>query len=234
MRKFIFSALIAAFAVAKSLHRAQVMSIEGASTIFADASPASLYKIDFGYDFDVYYGAETGRTDYMAVYTPDLAVPATVEAVAMVDNYIQAYLESQANIWVEINILGAHFHGININVSPFKIIPLWFSLYHTHLYRLLKEGDELFVAIEMGYELHGGEAVLQQAMDSFLPEVSIVDAVTEKTPFVPENPLKEVLDIEDRSVYGWDWENGSYSESGPDYMDDLYANWNLLDYILTE
>jgi hypothetical protein len=60
MRKVIFSALFTAFAFAKNLHQATVMAIEGASTIFADASPASLYKIDFGYDFDVYYGAETG------------------------------------------------------------------------------------------------------------------------------------------------------------------------------
>jgi hypothetical protein len=78
----------------------------------------------------------------------------------MVDNFIQVYLASQANVWVEINILGAHFHGFNINVTPFKIIPLWLSLYHTHLYRLMKEGDRLYILTEIGYEIHAGEAVI--------------------------------------------------------------------------
>ena len=233
MRNILFSVLFVAFALSKKLHQANVMSIEGSSTIFADASPASLYKIDFGYDFDVFYGAETGKTDFLADYVPDLAVPATFEEVAMVDHYIQAYLESQANLWLEINILGAHFHGFNIAVTPLKIIPLWFSLYHTHLYRLLKEGDQPYVAIEMGYELHFGEAVVQQAMDSFLPDVSIVEAVTEQTPYYPDNPIQEVVDIEDRQLYGWDWENDSYGEAGPSYEDDLYASWNLLDEILS-
>jgi len=68
MRKILLTAVIAAFAAARSLHSSKVMSIAQTQTIFADSDPASLYKVDFGYNVDVYYGLETDKEDIPALF----------------------------------------------------------------------------------------------------------------------------------------------------------------------
>ena len=99
MRKIFLAAVIAAFAAARNLHSAKVMAIEQSQTIFADADPASLYKVEFGYNLDLYYGLETGQDDVYALHIPDSATLITeVEDLAVVDNWIQAYIASDANI----------------------------------------------------------------------------------------------------------------------------------------
>jgi hypothetical protein len=60
MRKIFLTAVLAAIAAAKIVREGYVATYAGEGTLFADASPASLYKLDYGYDFDVNYGVETG------------------------------------------------------------------------------------------------------------------------------------------------------------------------------
>jgi hypothetical protein len=224
MRKILLTAVIAAFAAARTLHSSKVMSIANTRTIFADSDPASLYKFEYGYNMDVYYGLETDQEDIAALYIPDDAAdPTDVEDLAIVDNWIQLYLASEGSINFDVNILGQHICSWNLKVVPFKLIPFWFSIYHTHLYQLIKEGNEPYLFIEGGYELHIGEINFQTAYDNFLPKVSLLGES-----FVPVNPMsEEVLDITERELDGWTWEKET-DVKGFNYKNDAYANYNFL------
>jgi hypothetical protein len=51
----------------------------------------------------------------------------------MVDNWIQIFVGSLGNAWLKVNIMGHHVCAWNLKVTPFKIVPIWFSIYNTHL-----------------------------------------------------------------------------------------------------
>ena len=114
---------------------------------------------------------------------------------------------------------------------PFKIIPLWFSIYNTHPYRVAK-GDinDLYLFTEIGYELHAGEVQLQYVFSNFLPSVSLYDVLFDNAQPLPVNPLTEtVTDINDRTDAGW-----HYSSGKEDFKDDPYFKFNALEFILGE
>jgi hypothetical protein len=125
--------------------------------------------------------------------------------------------------------MGLHICDVNLNIVPLEIIPLWFSIYNTHPYRLLI-GEDLIISTEMGYGLRAGEAQLQYVFSNFLPSVSLSDFLFDGASAVPVNPLTETItDINARTDAGWD-----YTSAKKDFKDDPYFHFNALEYILTE
>ena len=99
--------------------------------------------------------------------------------------------------------MGLQYASINLNIVPFEIIPVWFSIYNTHPYRLLT-GDALNIFTEAGYGVDAGAIELQYLFSSFLPKVSLYDALVEGGDIVPVNAFTEdVADINDRTDAGW-------------------------------
>jgi hypothetical protein len=72
-----------------------------------------------------------------------------------VDNWLQFLLWSDSNIGLNINLMGLHIAVFNVNFEPFKIVPLWLSIYNTHPYRLLN-GADLNIFTQMGYGVTAG------------------------------------------------------------------------------
>ena len=125
MRSILFAA-IAALASAAS-HKGKLVSVANEIPVFADKIPAQKYYLSVSYDFDFGYSFETDQ--WFSAEDSD--------GPLIVDNFVQFVLWSEANIGFTLNLLGLHIADINVNIVPFKIIPLWFSIYHTHPYRLL-------------------------------------------------------------------------------------------------
>jgi hypothetical protein len=124
--------------------------------------------------------------------------------------------------------LGLHISNISVNIVPFKIIPLWFSIYNTHPSRVAK-GDALNIFTQMGYELHAGEVQLQYVFSNFLPKVSLYDALFDGKSALPANILTEtVTDINERESAGW-----NYTSEKEAFKDDPYLKFSLLEYILS-
>ena len=113
---------------------------------------------------------------------------------------------------------------------PFKIIPLWFSIYNTHPYRILERETPFNLFTQIGYELHAVEVQLQYVFSNFLPSVSLYDVLFNGDAVLPVNPLTEtVTDINDRTDAGWE-----YTSEKEDFKDDPYFKFNALEYILGE
>ena len=215
MRKILFAAL-AALASAAS-HKGKFVSVSNEIPILKDTTPAKIYYLSVSYDFDFGYGFETAQED---------AADDGVNGPLIVDNWVQFELWSDANIGFTLNLLGLHIADINVNIVPFKIIPLWFSIYNTHPYRVAT--DEKFnLFTEIGYELHALEVQLQYVFSNFLPSVSLYDVLFDNAAPLPVNPLDAVTDINDRTDAGW-----HYSSGKEDFKDDPYFKFNALEFIL--
>ena len=215
MRKILFAAL-AALASAAS-HKGKFVSVSNEIPILEDDTPAQIYYLSVSYDFDFGYGFETAQED---------AADDGVNGPLIVDNWVQFELWSDANIGFTLNLLGLHIADINVNIVPFKIIPLWFSIYNTHPYRVATDG-ELNLFTEIGYELHALEVQLQYVFSNFLPSVSLYDVLFDNAAPLPVNPLNAVTDINDRTDAGW-----HYSSGKEDFKDDPYFKFNALEFIL--
>lgn len=218
MRKILFAAL-AALASAAS-HKGTFVSVSKEIPVLFDADPAQKYYLSVSYDFDFGYGFETDQ---------EPVADDGVNGPLIVDNWVQFELWSDANIGFTLNLLGFHIADINVNIVPFKIIPLWFSIYNTHPYRVLN-GDELTLFTQIGYELHAVEVQLQYVFSNFLPKVSLYDFLFEGAEPLPVNALTETItDINARTDAGWDYTSGK-----EDFKDDPYFKFNALEYILGE
>ena len=216
MRKILFAAL-AALASAAS-HKGKFVSVSNEVAILKDATPAQKFYLSVSYDFDFGYGFETDQEN---------VADDGVNGPLIVDNWVQFELWSDANIGFTLNLLGFHIADINVNIVPFKIIPLWFSIYNTHPYRVAN-GDELNLFTQIGYELHAVEVQLQYVFSNFLPSVSLYDVHFNGDAVLPVNPLTEtVTDINDRTDAGW-----HYTSAKEDFKDDPYFKFNALEYIL--
>jgi hypothetical protein len=216
MRKILFAAL-AALASAAS-HKGKFVSVSNEIPIFAD--PAQKFYLSVSYDFDFGYGFETDQEN---------VADDGVNGPLIVDNWVQFELWSDANIGFTLNLLGLHIADINVNIVPFKIIPLWFSIYNTHPYRVANDADlNLNLFTEIGYELHALEIQLQYVFSNFLPSVSLYDVIFNNGAVLPVNPLTEtVTDINDRTDAGWHYTSGK-----EDFKDDPYFKFNALEFIL--
>ena len=115
-----------------------------------------------------------------------------------------------------------------MNIVPFHIVPLWFSLYNTHPYRVAK-GDDLNIFTQIGYELHAGEVQVQYAFSNLLPKVSLLEVLINNGDILPSKPSLNVETPALSTHDGWEY----IAEVG-DLKDDPFLNFNLLEYILTE
>ena len=218
MRKILFATL-AALASAAS-HRGKLVSLSNEVPILADADPATKYYLSVSYDFDFGYGLATDQ---------EPAADDGVNGPLIVDNWVQFELWSELNIGFTLNLLGFHIGDFNVAIEPLHIVPLWFSLYNTHPFRVFK-GDDLNIFTEMGYELHAGEVQFQYVFSNFLPKVSLYDVLFEDAAPLPDNAITATpLDINARADAGWD-----YTSSKEDFKDDPYLHFNALEYILGE
>jgi hypothetical protein len=216
MRSILFAAL-AALASAAS-HKGTFVSVSKEIPVHADADPAQKYYLSVSYDFDFGYAFATDQ---------EPAADDGVNGPLIIDNWVKFELWSDANIGFTLNLFGLHIADINVNIVPFKIIPLWLSIYNTHPYRVLN-GDDLNIFTQLGYELHAGEVQLQYVFSNFLPKVSLYDFLFDGAEPLPVNALTETItDINDRTDAGWD-----YSSAKEDFKDDPYFNFNALEYIL--
>jgi len=214
MRKILF-AVLAAVASAAS-HRNSLVRWENENVLFSDASPATKFEFKINYDADFGYGFAVDQE------------PAgeDTEGPLVIDNWIQFELWSEANFGFTLNLFGIHLCQVNIAMEPFHIVPLWFSIYHTHPVRAIN-GAPLNLFTEMGYELSFGDIQFQYAPSTLLPQVSILDFILGNGDLLPSNIFQAVADINARTDAGWEY----MSDIG-DLKDDPYLNFNLLDFIL--
>ena len=143
MRKILFAALAALASAAT--HKGKFVSVSEEIPILFDAEPAQAFYVSAHYDFDFGYAIEANQDNV----AEDLNGP------LIVDNWIQFSLWSDANIGININLMGLQYASFNLNIVPFKFVPVWLSLYNTHPYRLLN-GDTLNVFTEAGWEVAAG------------------------------------------------------------------------------
>jgi hypothetical protein len=144
MRKILFAAL-AALASAAS-HKGRFVSVSEEIPILFDAEPAKAFYVSAHYDFDFGYAIEADQWN----------AAEDVNGPLIVDNWIQFSLWSDANIGLNINLIGLQIASINLNIVPFNIIPVWLSLYNTHPYRFLFGEDDLTVFTEAGWGVGAG------------------------------------------------------------------------------
>ena len=215
MRNILF-AVLAAVASAKTVRKSSLVQWSNENIIFNDANPATKFEFKINYDFDFGYAIAMDQT------------PAAEDELgpAIIDNWIQFELWSDANIGFTLNLLGLHICQVNLNIEPFHIVPLWFSIYNTHPVRVLN-ADPLNLFTEMGYSLAVGNVQLQYAPSTILPDVSILDFILGNGPIVPTNVFNIPTDINDRTDAGWD-----YSSDIGDLKDDPYLYFDFLDWLL--
>lgn len=173
-----------------------------------------MFSLSYNADFDFGYGVATDQE------------PAAGDTI--VDNWVQFELWSDANIGVTLNLLGYHFCQFNVNIKPFHIVPIWFSLYNTHPYRLA-QGDDLKLFTQIGYELHAGEVQVQYAFSNLLPKVSLLDVLINNGEILPSKPSLNVETPTLSTHDGWEY----VAEIG-DLKDDPFLKFNLLEYLITE
>jgi len=213
MRKILF-AVLAAVASAAS-HKSSLVRWENENVLLSDASPATKYELKINYDFDFGYGFAVDQEP-----TGD-----DIDGPLVIDNWAQFELWSDANFGFTLNLFGIHLCQFNLNLQPFHIVPLWFSIYHTHPVRAL-QGSDLNLFTEMGYELHFGDVQVQYAPSTLLPQVSILDFILGNGDILPSNIFQAVADINARSDAGWEYQ----SDIG-DLKDDPYLYFSLLDFL---
>jgi hypothetical protein len=158
MRKILFSVLAAA-ASATSLSGPLV---DAYSATYNLKLLDDIINTNFGFNFDFWY----------AVTTDQHFVEEDEFGPRIVDNFVQVELNSEANLNLDLNLLGYHLCTFRINIVPWKVVPLWFSLYHTHPARVAHDGI-LDVYTEVGYELHILEFQLKRFFSNLLPKVRI-------------------------------------------------------------
>lgn len=217
MRKILFAAIAAAVASAAGLKQ-RLVRYEQEFTIAEDANPPTKYSLIANADFDFGYGFASDQ------------VPSTPDANGdniFTDNWVQAELWSEANIGFTLNILGYSICTVNVAITPFHIVPLWLSLYHTHPYRYLVDGESPIVSIQTGYEIHAGEVQLQYSMNNLLPHVSLYDALFNSGEILPIKPTLDVSDVTLSTYDNWDY----FTELDA-LKDDEYFHFNLLEYVL--
>lgn len=214
MRK-IFFAVLAAVASAATTHKRSLVQWSN-ENILSDATPATKYELKLSYDFDFGYAVAMDQE------------PAAEDQIgpAIIDNWIQLELWSDANIGVTLNLLGLQIIQVNLNVEPFHIVPVWWSIYNTHPMRLLN-GDPMNLFTQMGYELSLGSVQLQYAPSTILPDVSLLDFILGNGPIIPSNVFNYPTDINARDDAGWD-----YSQDIGDLKDDPYLYFDLLEWLL--
>lgn len=187
MRKILFS-LMAAAASALTV-KDTIVSAAAHNLNYAFLNNA--VSVNFGYNFDFWY----------ALVTDQKFVEEDEFGPRIVDNFIQVELDTEANLMFDLNLMGYHLCSYKLNVVPFKVVPLWLSLYHTHPARVAHDGI-LDVFTEAGYELHIAEGQLKHFFSTLFPKVSIMDYILQKTNFIIPSLPKDI-NIATAAPNGW-------------------------------
>jgi hypothetical protein len=185
--------------LASALLVAAVASIEQSVASYGNTNnPINLYNnvdvghVSFTYDFDIGYKAEGALVH---------------KKNAIVDTWIQAGLYSTGSLNFNVNLLDITEYQFQLSVNPFYIIPFWTSLYWTHPGALLSgEASELSLALESGYELHGGEVGLKYYINSKYPKVSFMDLITKTSSVIfPSLSIFTNKAFQNANLDGWAW-----------------------------
>lgn len=189
MKILFASALLVAAVAAVQQSVASYTNSQSPLNLFNDVNTGSVKLV---YDFDFGYKAE-GALEHIDG--------------GIVDTWIQAGLYSTGTVTLNVNLLGISEYSIQINMTPFYIIPFWTSFYWTHPGALLKgDATELAVAVESGYELHGGEVGLKYYINSKYPKVSFMDLITKTSSvFYPSFSVFTNKAWQNANLDGWDW-----------------------------
>jgi len=214
MRKILFSVMAAA-ASATSLSGPLVEAYTGNYNL---KLLSDIVHVNFGYNFDFGY----------AVATDSVFVEEDEFGPRIVDNFIQVELNSEANLIFDLNLMGYHLCSFKLNIVPLKVVPLWFSLYHTHPARVAHDGI-LDLYTEVGYELHLGELQLKRFFSNLLPKVSFMDYIIKTTNFIIPSMPKDIK-ISSAVPNGWAQERDPAQDAH--WKDDPYLKFNILEFIL--
>ena len=218
MRKILIP-LLAGVACAVTTEKGTLVQWDNANIIFSDADPATKHELKIGYKFDFGYAVRMDQE------------PAAEDQIgpAITDNWIQFELWSEANFNVSLNLLGLHICEFNLAIEPFKIVPLWFSIYNTHPVRVLN-ADPLNLFTQIGYELALGNVQFQYNPRTILPQISILDFILGEGDLIPSNVFNYPIDINDRSDKGWEYNSDQGSLKDDPYLKFDFLAW-LLEYI---
>ena len=165
------------------------------------------YDYDFGYS--VQNDFEQGETE------------------GIMDMWSQLSLQSSASFNLDVNILGLHTCLIKINTTPFQLVPFWASLYFTHPAAVSKGViAEHGAALEFGWEYIVGNVGVEYYMSDLVPNVSILDYLTDKTDYVVPDFIKFNADENNAGIQGWAQTNAESI-----YTEDPFLKWSLFDHL---
>ncbi len=213
MKKIFASAILAAVAAANQLSVASFTNSASPYALFNDATKGFakvIYDIDLGYKLE-------GSLDHIDN--------------GIVDTWAQVGLYSSADCTLQVNLLNIQEFYIKIATVPLYVVPFWTSIYWTHPGALMSgDASELSLAVESGYELHGGEIGLNYYINSLYPKVSLLDLILQtSTTFYPDLSIFTNTMAQNAGLSGWDWNIDRFYA----WVEDPNAQFSLLD-TLTE
>lgn len=214
MKSILLTAILATVGFASKV---SVLSYTNQATPFNLGIDASYGFVKAFYDVNFGYGLE-GSLDQG-------------DQEGVMDAWVQGSLWSNADLYINVNILNLEEFNVKINTIPFHIIPLWASFYYTHPAAVFQGiVDEFAAALDFGYELHTGEIAAQYYMNSLVPKVSLSDfALGASSVAFPEQP-GTTFASNANGVNGWDWNNDrTYA-----WVEEPFLEFDLLDYLITE
>jgi hypothetical protein len=141
------------------------------------------------YDFDFGYNVETNVEQGEATE-------------GVMDSWAQTALYSSLKLEFDLNVLGLHACTVRINTTPFKLIPIWASLYYTHPVAVAQGVIDAYgAAIEFGWEYVLGDVQVETWYSNLVPGISIYDYLMDTTDYiVPDFPK---FDATLTSQKGW-------------------------------
>ncbi len=146
------------------------------------------------------------------------------------DAWIQGSLWSNVDLYFNMNLLNMETLNVKFSLAPFKIIPLWASLYYTHPAAVYQGTvDEFAAAIDFGYELHTGETSVSYYLNSLVPKVSLLDvAISGSTTYLPGTPGDATANA--GGINGWDWN----VDANNAWVAEPYFSFDLLQWLIDE
>lgn len=146
------------------------------------------------------------------------------------DAWIQGSLWSNVDLYFNMNLLNMETLNVKFSLAPFKIIPLWASLYYTHPAAVYQGTvDEFAAAIDFGYELHTGETSVSYYLNSLVPKVSLLDvAISGSTTYLPATPGDATANA--AGINGWDWN----VDANNAWVAEPYFSFDLLQWLIDE
>ena len=188
MKSILLTAILATVGFASKV---SVLSYTNKNTPIDFGIPAEWGSVSAYYDVNFGYGLE-GNIEQG-------------ETEGVMDAWIQGSLNSNVDLYLNINFYETELLDIKLNIVPFHIIPLWCSFYYTHPAAVYKGiVDEFAAALDFGYEFHTGSVAVQYYSNSLMPKVSLLDlALGTSTVAYPGDPV-DPFSANGAAFNGWD------------------------------